>query len=312
MQEPSRDAAARLELAARAAWLYYVGGDTQDVIASKLGLSRPAVQRLVALAVAERLVSIRLDHPVAACMRLAESLSKRHGLAWCEVAPFAGVRGPALLAAARLERELTQRQAAIVGISAGRAVRALIEALPTMERPAHRVVGLVGSIARDGSANPFAAVTQLGDRIGAKSFPLPSPAVVDSVEERQLWQNQRTWRHVAELADRCDLALVGVGRIGPGGSLHSDGYIDASEMADLAAAGAVGEILGWAYDAGGRLLEHPHNQRVTSPSLPRPRPVVALAVGEEKLAAILGALQGRLFDALVTDEPTATRLCEGP
>lgn len=310
MLEPSRDGAARLDLAARAAWLYYVGGDTQDVIAVKLGLSRPAVQRLVALAVAERLVSIRLDHPVAACMRLAETLRERHELAWCEVAPFAGVRGPALLAAARLERELAQHAAAVIGIGSGRAVRALVEALPVMERPAHRVVGLVGSIARDGGANPFAVVTQLADRIGAKSFPLPSPAVVDTIEERNLWQSQRAWRHVATLADRADLALIGVGRVGPGASLEADGFISAAEMADLAASGAVGEILGWAYDAAGRLLDHPHNTIVTAPTLPRPKPVVAIAVGEDKLAALAGALRGRLVDALVTDEPTAAALLE--
>ncbi len=33
--------------AARAAWLYYVAGNTQDEIARKLGVSRQSVQRFV-------------------------------------------------------------------------------------------------------------------------------------------------------------------------------------------------------------------------------------------------------------------------
>ncbi|MEP1879691.1 MAG: helix-turn-helix domain-containing protein, partial [Roseibium sp.] len=45
----------RLDDAARAGWLYYVAGNTQDEIARKLGISRQTAQRLVSLAVSERL-----------------------------------------------------------------------------------------------------------------------------------------------------------------------------------------------------------------------------------------------------------------
>ena len=46
----------RLDEAARAGWLYYVAGNTQDEIARKLGISRQAAQRLVSLAISERLI----------------------------------------------------------------------------------------------------------------------------------------------------------------------------------------------------------------------------------------------------------------
>ncbi|RUU08370.1 sugar-binding transcriptional regulator, partial [Mesorhizobium sp. M7A.T.Ca.TU.009.01.3.2] len=45
----------RLDDAARAGWLYYVAGNTQDQIASTLGISRQTAQRLVSLAVSEGL-----------------------------------------------------------------------------------------------------------------------------------------------------------------------------------------------------------------------------------------------------------------
>src|SRR3546814_12759438 len=67
----------RLDMAARAAWLYFIGGNTQDEIAAKLGVSRPAAQRLVALAVAETLIRFRPDHQIAGCMELAEALIDR-------------------------------------------------------------------------------------------------------------------------------------------------------------------------------------------------------------------------------------------
>ncbi|MFP3366335.1 sugar-binding transcriptional regulator, partial [Pseudoalteromonas sp. SIMBA_148] len=64
----------RLEQAARAAWLSYCGGRTQDDIAVQLGVSRPGVQRLLSLARQERLVKISIDHPVASSMALSDTL----------------------------------------------------------------------------------------------------------------------------------------------------------------------------------------------------------------------------------------------
>ena len=64
----------KLDLAARAAWLYYVAANTQDQIAEQLNVSRQAVQRLVSLAVSEKLIKFRLDHPLAAGMDLAQQL----------------------------------------------------------------------------------------------------------------------------------------------------------------------------------------------------------------------------------------------
>ena len=63
----------RHDEAARAGWLYYVGGNTQDQIATKLGVSRQSAQRLVSLAVSEGLIKVRLDHPIANCMELGRA-----------------------------------------------------------------------------------------------------------------------------------------------------------------------------------------------------------------------------------------------
>jgi hypothetical protein len=85
-QRESRDAAnfrlqdRRRDLAIRAAWLYYIAGNTQDQLASKLNVSRQAAQRLVATAVAEGLITFRIDHPIRACVELEEALRARFPL----------------------------------------------------------------------------------------------------------------------------------------------------------------------------------------------------------------------------------------
>ena len=77
----------KLDLAARAAWLYYVASNTQDEIAQKLNVSRQAAQRLVSLAVSEKLIKFRLEHQIAECMTLGEQLRTRFDLGYCSVQP---------------------------------------------------------------------------------------------------------------------------------------------------------------------------------------------------------------------------------
>src|ERR1700724_66124 len=77
----------KLEVAVRAAWLYYVAGNTQHEIAQKLHISRPTAQRLVALAMERGLVKVRVNHKVASCLELAIALRQRYNLVVCNVVP---------------------------------------------------------------------------------------------------------------------------------------------------------------------------------------------------------------------------------
>src|SRR5262245_1530414 len=104
--EPSR-----LDDAARAGWLYYIAGNTQDEIADKLGISRQTAQRLVSLAVSKKLIKVRLDHPIAHCLDLAQRLKDKYELQLCEVVPAdpasrSTTVGVAEATAAALERRL--------------------------------------------------------------------------------------------------------------------------------------------------------------------------------------------------------------
>src|ERR1700744_5319104 len=77
----------RLDDAARAGWLYFIAGHTQDEIAKMLQVSRASAQRLVPLCLAERITTYRLEQPIAACMELPAGLKQRFDLSHCEVVP---------------------------------------------------------------------------------------------------------------------------------------------------------------------------------------------------------------------------------
>jgi DNA-binding transcriptional regulator LsrR (DeoR family) len=86
-----------------------------------------------------------------------------------------------------------------------------------------------------------------------------------------------------------------------------DGFITSAEVKLLQKAGAVGEIVGWAFDSQGKLIDGLTNERVASSPLPsrETSTVVAIAVGEKKIPGIRAALTRRLVNGLITDEGTA-------
>jgi DNA-binding transcriptional regulator LsrR (DeoR family) len=302
----------RLDDAARAGWLYFIAGRTQDDIARRLKVSRATAQRLVSLCLSERLITFRLEHPIAACMELAARLADRFALRSCEVVPTdpgspLAVAGIAERVANLIESTLRNETPTIVAIGTGRAMRAAVEQVQPMNCPDHQLVSLVGNISPDGSATFFDAVARLADLTKARHYPMPLPLLMSSAQEREHMLKIGPVRRVHAIAAKADLRLVGVGQMDKHAQLRVDGFISREELLELMRLGAVGELTGWAYDAGGSILAGGTNQRLTS--IPHPVPAAALtvatALGLAKVPAILAALKGRLVNGLITDEATA-------
>ncbi|WP_417686705.1 sugar-binding transcriptional regulator [Roseibium sp.] len=305
----------RLDDAARAGWLYYVAGNTQDEIARKLGVSRQSAQRLVSLAVSERLIKVRLDHPIARCMELAAKLRDKFGLQICEVVPSdpdnpSPIVGIDNAAAAEMERHLKAKEPKIIAFGTGRALRASVDQLPAMNCPQHRIVSLLGNMNSDGSASAYNVIIRMADRVNARHYPMPLPVFASSQEERTLLHNQEPVHNILELAKQADVTFVGVGNMGKTAPLYVDGFIDEGEMNALESAGAIGEITSWVYDKDGKLIDGLTNDRVASAPLTpaSEKPVIGIAAGSSKVDAIRGALNGKLINGLITNERTAEQL----
>jgi DNA-binding transcriptional regulator LsrR (DeoR family) len=313
MREPCSERRDRkLDLAAHAAWLYYIAGNTQEEIATKLNMSRQAAQRLVALAVSEKLIQFRLDHPLCECIALAEALRDKFGLSLCEVVPSdAGsgetLNGIGVCAATHLETYLMARTPTILAFSSGRTLRSMVEQIPSMDQPQHKIVSIVGNMSYYGRAGRHEVVMHLSDRVGSQAYPVPTPVVATSIEERELLQTQRSFLAVKTLAEQAKATFVGISHIAWNAPLHLDGFINDAEVAELIELGAVGEIAGWAYDHQGILLKAGTNSRVASVPLEQPadRLMIGVAGGIKKTEAILAALRGRLITGLITDEAAA-------
>jgi DNA-binding transcriptional regulator LsrR (DeoR family) len=299
----------------RAGWLYYIAGNTQEEIARKLGVSRQTAQRLVSLSISEKLIRVRLDHPIGMCMELAARVKEAFGLSFCEVVPSdpdssSTTVGVAQAAATELERYLVSSHPVIAALGTGRMLRAMAEQLTPMECPQHKLVSLVGNIAPDGSASLFDVASRVGDRVKAPHYPMPLPVIATTVHEKSLLLAQTQLRNAVDLAAQADVTFVGIGTVGDDAALLRDGFVKADEMRALARAGAVGEIVGWAYDENGQLIEGLTNDRVLSVPLARPAKgkVIGVVMSLPRLKGLRGALRGELITGLITNEAMAGQL----
>jgi DNA-binding transcriptional regulator LsrR (DeoR family) len=304
------------DLAARVAWMHFLEKKTQHEIAAALDLSRPTVNRLIAYATKRGLVTVRFNHPLAECIKLAERLRARFNLSLCDVAPLEGnfegspIRPIAAVGSAVFERYLADPKVKVIAMGAGRTLRAVIDETAKTDLPDLKILSITGSVSLDGSFNRYNAGLRAAERTGGKHFLLPVPLVADSPEVKERWCSHDLYRLVNNLYAEADVAFIGIGHIAEKCPIVQDGFITPEEARELVAQGAVADVLGWPLDRTGKLVASKLTERVTSMSLATlaARPVIAFVGGPERVSAILAALRGHWISGLVTDQETAKSL----
>lgn len=289
----------------RVSRLYYEDGETQERIASLVGVTRPQVSKLLKQARASGIVDIRIvdDAPPVSS---GERLCERFGLRAVHLAPT--VEGHESAARRRLGAIAAEalravvRDGQVIGIGAGSSVAATAEALEPMQPPIDAtVVPLCGGFwVSSAGPEPFRRVAET---LGATPRALLAPGVLERAATRDaLWADPGV-AAIRDLWDRLDVALVGIG--GPSWSVANVGE---ASLAELERDAAVGELLIAPFDRGGGLVAPGFRARTIAfdaARLPRVGTVIGVAAGPAKVVPILAALRGRLVNTLVTDAATA-------
>ena len=302
-------------LAIRAAWLHYAGGLTQAAVAKRLGLPGVKAHRLIARAVAEGVVKATIDGEIVECAMLEDQLCARYGLDQCEVAPDLGedgmpLRALGLAGAGFLRREIERGEHRVIGLGHGRTLAAAVRQLPRFDARAVRFVAVLGGLTRNYAANPHDVMHTLAEKTGAQAFVMPVPFFANSEGDRAVLLSQPGVRDIFDLSNSATLTFVGMGTADAGAQLVASGMIEAREIAEINAAGGVGEMMGYFFDATGRVLDTTLSARTLSVDLNRGQDqrIVVIAGGAEKVAAIRAVLNSGRLSGLITDEATARAL----
>ncbi|EYD77520.1 putative erythritol ABC transporter 2, ATP-binding protein component [Rubellimicrobium mesophilum DSM 19309] len=213
---------------------------------------------------------------------LKQQIAQHYGLETCEIASdlhrddlpleALGVAGGRVLA------DELARGPMVLGVSHGRTLLACVGNLPALPVPGLKVVGLMGGLTRSAGINPHEVVNRLAERTKAEATVIPVPFTANSERDREVLMGQRDVASAYALAEGAGLLLVGVGTTVPEAELVTAGMVTPEEMAAIAAAGGVGEMLGHFFDAQGRPVQTEVTRRIVTLSLDRLRGRRILAV----------------------------------
>lgn len=309
-----------LRLMAKVAKLYHKSGLSQSQIATQLDLSQPTISRLLRRAEKEGIIRISVHSPTGVYADLETQIEELFGLK--EVIVVDSTRRSADLlhsigSAAAHYVEMTAKKDEIIGISSwSETLLAMVDEMqPLNHDQGIKVVQILGGVGNPGAEVYAARLTERLTRlVKGEAIFLPAPGVTGSAEAREMMLKEQYVAETVTLFDQVSLALVGIGSIEPSKLLASSGNVFASaELDHLSEVGAVGDICLRFFDRDGEPVDTELNQRVIGMSLEQLRKVrrtVGVAGGERKRKAILGAINGKLINVLITDYDTAEWLMD--
>ncbi len=294
--------------------MYYIEGATQAEIAQQLDLSTPKVNRMLKQARQQGLVNISIRTPFQHLFNLENRLKAIFGLTDAWVIPAVPDSGDAVVhtlgraaAAYLLERV---RDGDVIGISAGQAMLALVQAVDAPRQFDVTVVPVLGGVQGVVTSDVNYLATELASRLGGRAYQLHAPAFMETREQRDALQAMTPVREILDVARRATIALVGVGILDRETSRFVKfTALSPQDMDDIVQVdGGVGDVAAHVYNIDGRLCSPGIDGRLvglTLPELQRIPLIIGIAATAAKALPLYGALRGHNLHALITDEAAA-------
>jgi DNA-binding transcriptional regulator LsrR (DeoR family) len=295
---------------------HFIEGRKQAEIAEEMNLSTSKVNRMIAQARRSGMIRISIETPFQRLMDLERQLAATGLVQDAIVSPTVsdndGTRLAQVGQAAAAHLAETLRDGDILGISGGKAVAAVVDAL-TVERAIDvQVVPLTGGVQGKFHTDVNTLASRMAERLGGRSLQLHAPLFAERAEQREMLMNMGAVKQVLDLARRATACLVGIGSItAPGSSYFDLHHMSAPDRAMLPGMGVMAEFLGHLVHDRGQVANFALNQRLVAlrpdeiRSCPR---VVAVASGDDKVGPVRSVLRGGYVSMLVTDEDTAGRI----
>lgn len=306
----AEDGMSEEEQVARIAWFYYHDGLTQSEISPRLGLTRLKVSRLLEKGHQSGIIRVQINSRYAGCLQYEDALKKHFELQNVRVLPALAEanEGSRLgIGAAHMLMESLQPQQ-LLAAGFGEATMSTLK----------RLSGFISSqqirlVTLSGGVGPY--MTGIGQLDAACSVSMiPAPLRASSADIAHTLRDESSVKDVLLAAQAADVAVVGIGAVNQKetATILRAGYITEGEQLMIGRKGAVGDILGYFFDAKGEIIHdmkiHDELIGLSLAALATIPTVVGVAGGIQKAEAIVAALKGHYINALVTDQDTAAEM----
>ncbi|WP_028327065.1 sugar-binding transcriptional regulator [Dermatophilus congolensis] len=297
---------------------YYVVGETMEVIAARLGVSRSSVSRLLARAREVGVVRISIVDGGSAPRDLQRHLDRARVRAHVvdvrpTSTPLARLDAVARTAGALVSE--CMHDGASLGVAWGTTVAAVVEQLPPRPLRNVSVVQLNGAASAQSSGITFVGeiLGRAAQAYGARVHHFPMPAFFDYAESRRALLRERSVQRVVAAQQRLDVALFGIGAFASElpSHVYSHDYLSRADVERLGRLGVVGDVCTVFLREDGTYADIELNRRATGPTpavlgrLPRR---IGAVTGTAKVPAVVGALRSGALTDLVVDSVTAAAL----
>ena len=309
----------RDEQSIEAVKLYYQQGLSQAEVATRMGLSRPTVAKLLAHGRERGFVTIEIHDPREDASEIALRLEQRFGLACARVAHGAGAtEGEAIEQVGRVGADVVTQLVSdgmSVGISWGRTMSALAAHLTRAPRVGVRVVQLKGGASfSERATHDYEIMRSFCEAFGAEPRYLPLPVIFQDMAMLSIVRRDRAIERILEEGRGVDVAVFTVGSLGCEALSLNLGQLEDDEVEALLR-DAVGDACSRFFTREGGVALASVDRRTVGITLDelRSRPVrVLVAGGRVKAAALDTALHMGLATHLVVDQDLALALLERP
>lgn len=294
--------------------MYYEDRKNQDEIAQFFGLSGSTISRMLSDAHQQGLIEVRIRTPIQTHPELQQALVEAFNLQTARVLAAGGLtleqtlRGLGELGARFLTTCLQNHK--VIAVSWGKSLYELVHALGDVPLDNVQIVQISGSAGlRQPLTDGHELARLLASKLNGTAHFLPALMIVDEPLTRDQLLKDSAIKPVLALAEQADLTLIGIGTpdIETSGFIRA-GYLSVQALTALAQTGTVGDVFANFFDTYGQPSAPDLSARhvgLNLSQLKQAKRVIAVAGGEYKGAAILGALRLGCIDVLITDEPAA-------
>lgn len=289
----------------------------QAEIAQHFGVSKMTISRTLNRAEDDGLVEIRLNLPISNNPTLERLLAEQLAINDVFVVDPPEEIGEEensealrdfLGRASAFFLDALLRDGTTIGICLGRTVSKIVQHVRPRTLEGAKVVQLMGGVDMSATYNPYDIIQRFSRTLGAEGYYFSGTAFVANSKVQEAMLEQNTHAGLRTLWKECDFCITSIGSTDADVPYVRAGLLSEEALSEVAAMGAVGDLLGRFFDLDGRFTNSNLNERVNAAPLDDLRSsaqIIVTAGGIDKVLPIIGAARTRLVSKLVTDADTA-------